>query len=414
VTPRSLHAPARLARQPILSSQSDERLVDLVRAGCDPAFEAIVARYRRPLLRYCSRLLPEERAEDAVQQAFINAYRSIKHSPAELDLRPWLYRIAHNAALDCLRDLALRYERLSEHWDGVERPDQVVERRQGVREVLAAVQRLPDRQRDAIVLRALEGRSYEEIALELGVTGGAVRQLLNRARLTLRAGAAAVTPGWLLARLPWGGEGPVTARIAELCGGVGAGAAVTKVCATALVTGAVVGGVAVLPRGRDEPSGTLPAAQTPHRSDQGAEATGIVAESGGRASETGLEDGGRHQGDGDAHSRAGHEDGERSGPSERSGRGSEGFGSVSERSRVGERSGSSDMESSDSRSSGSGSGPGSSGSDSPESGSGSSTTSGPSTSSGPESRDPGSVSSGSGSSGSEDLLHSGSESGETG
>src|SRR5215210_5614643 len=77
VTPRRLIEPARLAGTALLHTQSDERLVDLCRAGNDRAFEAIVARYRRPLLRYCRRILPAERAEDAVQQAFLNAFRAI-------------------------------------------------------------------------------------------------------------------------------------------------------------------------------------------------------------------------------------------------------------------------------------------------------------------------------------------------
>ena len=66
MAPKSLLAPARLAGRPVLRSQSDARLVDLVRAGSEPAFEAIVARYRGPLLRYCRRIVPEPRAEDVV------------------------------------------------------------------------------------------------------------------------------------------------------------------------------------------------------------------------------------------------------------------------------------------------------------------------------------------------------------
>jgi hypothetical protein len=123
-----------------------------------------------------------------------------------------------------------------------------------------AVQALPDRQRDAIVLRELEGRSYEEIALALGVTDGAVRQLLNRARNSLRAAAAAVTPMPLLTRLASSDPAePVTARVAGMVGigAAGSGALMAKVCATALVTGAVVGGVAVVPdNGRDEQRAT--------------------------------------------------------------------------------------------------------------------------------------------------------------
>jgi RNA polymerase sigma factor (sigma-70 family) len=257
MTPRSLLHPARLARKPVLSTQSDERLVDLVRAGYEPAFETIVERYRRPLTGYVRRILPAERAEDAVQQTFVNAYEAIRRDDAELKLRPWLYRIAHNTALNGLRDRGLAEQPLDERLDGVERPDQAFERRQVLAQVIAAVQDLPERQRDAIVLRELEGRSYEEISAALGVTGGAVRQLLNRARATLRAAATAATPVGLLTRLPWAVPAePVGARVADICGvgaAAGAGALAAQVCATALVTGAVVGGVAVLPSGGDDP-----------------------------------------------------------------------------------------------------------------------------------------------------------------
>src|SRR5829696_7960498 len=206
MTPKSLLHPARLARRPVLSTQSDPRLVDLVRAGYDPAFEAIVERYRRPLLRYVTRILPGGRAEDVVQLAFVNAYEAIQRDSRELDLRPWLYRIAHNAALNALRDRGSPPLQLPEDVDGVQRPDQALERSQGLRELLAAVQALPSRQRDAIVLRELEGRSYGEIAGALGVSDGAVRQLLNRARNTLRAAATAVTPVEVVARIPWDGS----------------------------------------------------------------------------------------------------------------------------------------------------------------------------------------------------------------
>ena len=256
MTPRALFHPARLARRPVLSTQSDERLVDLVRAGSDPAFEAIVERYRRALMRYVSRLLPPERAEDVVQQAFVKAYEAMHRDSAELNLRPWLYRIAHNGALNALRDRALGHAELDERIDGVERPDQVLERTASLRELVVAVQALPERQRSAILLRELEGRTYEEIATSLGVSDGAVRQLLNRARNSLRAAAAAVTPMPLVTRLASAeSTEPVTARVAELVG-VGSGALAMKVMATALVTGAVVGGAAVVPDvGREQSRG---------------------------------------------------------------------------------------------------------------------------------------------------------------
>jgi RNA polymerase sigma factor (sigma-70 family) len=262
MTPRALFHPARLARRPVLSTQSDERLVDLVRAGSDPAFEAIVERYRRALMRYVSRLLPPERAEDVVQQAFVKAYEAMHRDAADLNLRPWLYRIAHNGALNALRDRALGHAELDDRIDGVERPDQAFERATGLRELVVAVQALPERQRSAILLRELEGRRYDEIALALGVTDGAVRQLLNRARNSLRSAAAAVTPMPLLTRLAAGDSTePVTARVAELVG-AGSGALAMKLCATALVTGAVVGGAAVVPDvGREHASGPSVGAQ---------------------------------------------------------------------------------------------------------------------------------------------------------
>lgn len=243
----------------MLRGQTDERLVDLVRAGNEPAFEAIVARYRRPLLRYCSGILSEERAEDAVQQTFVKAYEAMRRDGSPLALRPWLYRIAHNTALNELRDKSLRHEPLDPQIDGVERPDQATERRQGIREVLAAVQALPSRQRDAIVLRELQGRSYAEIAGTLGVTGGAVRQLLSRARMTLRAGVTAITPFGLLVRLPFP-DRPVDGRVAELVTGAGAAAVAAKVGAAVLVTGAVAGSVAGVPdfQGAQEPQATQP------------------------------------------------------------------------------------------------------------------------------------------------------------
>ena len=254
MTPKALLHPARLARRPVLSTQTDERLVDLVRAGYGPAFEAIVERYRRPLLGYVARIVPGGRAEDVVQHAFVNAYESMLRTDSEIRLRAWLYRIAHNTALNALRDRGLTHSPLDERIDGVERPDQAFERREGFAELLAAVQALPPRQRDAIVLRELEGRSYEEISAALGVGDGAVRQLLNRARTTLRAAATAVTPVGLVTRLPWADAAsePMTARVAELVGvgAVGGGAVAAKLCATALVSAAVVGGgIAMAPSG---------------------------------------------------------------------------------------------------------------------------------------------------------------------
>jgi RNA polymerase sigma factor (sigma-70 family) len=319
MTPRALLHPARLARRPVLSTQSDERLVDLVRAGSDPAFEAIVERYRRALMRYVSRLLPPERAEDVVQQAFVKAYEAMRRDAAELNLKPWLYRIAHNGALNALRDRALVHAELDERIDGVERPEQALERTFGLRELVVAVQALPERQRNAILLRELEGRSYEEIAAELGVTDGAVRQLLNRARKSLRSAAAALTPMPLVTRLAAGeSTEPVTARVAELMG-VGGSALAMKLCATALVTTAVVGGAAIVPdAGREQSSGAPAGAEAAdgpdERSQSGTRGLGAGAANANRGSGSGEDSrGGGERGDGGGRSGPGGGDGH-SGP----------------------------------------------------------------------------------------------------
>jgi RNA polymerase sigma factor (sigma-70 family) len=306
----------------VLSTQSDERLVDLVRAGSEPAFETIVERYRRALMRYVSRLLPPERAEDVVQQAFVKAYEAMRRGGAELNLRPWLYRIAHNTALNALRDRGLRHDELDERIDGVERPDHALERMEGMRDVLVAVQALPERQRAAILLRELEGRSYEEIALALGVTDGAVRQLLNRARNSLRSAAAAVTPMALASRLASGDPAePVAARVAEIVGvgGAGGGALMAKVCATALVTGAVVGGIAVTPdSGRDERRGAGVGAEAAaeDRSEDADSGDAAPAPSGGRSAQGDRDDGpdDEHSGPGGGDDGAAQEPDDHSGP----------------------------------------------------------------------------------------------------
>ncbi|GAC1325160.1 MAG: hypothetical protein NVSMB25_23350 [Thermoleophilaceae bacterium] len=244
VTHRALIGTARHAGSALLRMQSDERLIDLTRAGNRRAFEAIVERYRGPLERHCERILPRSRAEDAVQQAFLQAYRSITAHEANLDLRPWLYRVAHNCALDALRQSGWNHEELDKRLDGVERPHQALKRADRIRGVVAAIQELPPRQREVLLAREFEGRSYGEIAVALGVSDGAVRQLLNRARNTLRVGISSLSPVGLVLRLtgvelPRGG--PIARPLAGAAAGGGGGLAkigIGMLTVGALLTGA--------------------------------------------------------------------------------------------------------------------------------------------------------------------------------
>ena len=247
MTPRHLLEPARLAGGALLKAQSDSRLVDMTRAGNDRAFEAIVGRYKGALLRYCARILPDGRADDAVQQTFVNAYGALHGDTTPLALRSWLFGIAHNVSLNILRQRGSDHEPLEAH-PGTEEPAHATfERRERLRDVLAAVAALPPGQRDAIVLRELEGRGHEEIARELGISGGAARQLISRARNGVRQAAAAILPMPLLMRLTSGtAPSPTAERVAELTA-VGGGVAVGKVVATGAIGATLLGGAVTGP-----------------------------------------------------------------------------------------------------------------------------------------------------------------------
>jgi RNA polymerase sigma factor (sigma-70 family) len=171
----------------ILDTATDERLVALARRGDERAFAAIVARYREPLRRHCRRFLNPASADDAVQQAFINAHAALVGGNPPLALKPWLYRIARNAALNLAR--APQTDPMP---DGLLEPDEledVVHRRERFGRTVAAVRALPDSQRQVIVRHAFNGENHEDIAADLGLAPGAIRQLAYRARGTLRAAA---------------------------------------------------------------------------------------------------------------------------------------------------------------------------------------------------------------------------------
>jgi RNA polymerase sigma factor (sigma-70 family) len=246
--------PARLAGSAVLALQSDERLVSLARSGHERAFEAIVDRYRRPLERYCRRILPESRTEDAVQQTFINAHAALLESAEAVQLKPWLFTIARNASLNMLRQNGWNYEQIPLDFDGVRRPDQIFEQRTQLQETVSALNDLPERQRSAMIMREFEGRSYEEIAVALDANDGAVRQLLNRARGALRTAATALLPPPIVARLVSSAP-PEGRAAAEIIGSIGA-AGIAKAGATALVAGSLVVGAvnAPLPVGNHDQS----------------------------------------------------------------------------------------------------------------------------------------------------------------
>jgi RNA polymerase sigma factor (sigma-70 family) len=232
-----------------LSVQSDERLVRLVREGHERAFEALVNRYRRPLLRYCRGLgLGEARAEDVLQLTLLNAWLALSDGTEVRELRPWLYRIAHNAAVNTRRGASERNVELSEPALVLagDAGEAQLERTIAVSDALAEVAALPARQRQAILLTAIEGKTHDEVASLLGVNQDAVRGLIYRARTTLR-GAAAVAPqpflGWASSA-----SGPAGDRLSELSAGgaVGLTGALLKGVAVAVTAAVLAGGAVVV------------------------------------------------------------------------------------------------------------------------------------------------------------------------
>ena len=97
------------------------------------------------------------------------ALPGIETGDAELHLRPWLYTIVRNAALNHLRDTGPPHEQIDENYDGVEQPPQALERREGIRELVTSMQELPETQREALVKREMEGLSHAEIGTEMGL-----------------------------------------------------------------------------------------------------------------------------------------------------------------------------------------------------------------------------------------------------
>lgn len=221
----------------MLPTQSDTRLTDLARAGSEPAFEAIVARYRRSLVRYCARVVGDADAEEATQDALMKAHAALLRGDPVRRLAPWLHVIAHNTALSYLRARSSRPQPADVDCECSATIDVSGEHREELNEVLEAVRSLPDRQRSAIVMRELEGRSYDEIAARLGSSHGAVRQLLNRARCSVRERLGALIPVEPLVR--WaltGASGAEAAGGATMSGACVLGA---KACAAALLPATV-------------------------------------------------------------------------------------------------------------------------------------------------------------------------------
>jgi RNA polymerase sigma factor (sigma-70 family) len=175
-------------RSPLLKLQGDDHLIAMARAGNPGAFEAIVDRYQGRLLGFCRQMLRStEDAEDVLQEVFVNAYRAMLADEREINLRPWLYRIARNRCLNHLRKPTADAQESMDMVPTVEAAStaEKVHNREEFRQLLTDVSKLPETQRSALLLREMDAMSYEEIAQAMETSVPSVKSLLVRARISL-------------------------------------------------------------------------------------------------------------------------------------------------------------------------------------------------------------------------------------
>ena len=174
----------------------DQQLVERVQRGDKAAFDLLVSKYQRKIFRLLSRLIrdPAE-VEDVAQEAFIKAYRALPNFRGDSAFYTWLYRIAINTAKNHLVSQGRRAPTTTEadieeaetfddgdHLRDLNTPDSMLLTKQVGEAVNRAIDQLPEDLRTAIVLREIEGLSYEEIAESMNCPIGTVRSRIFRAR----------------------------------------------------------------------------------------------------------------------------------------------------------------------------------------------------------------------------------------
>lgn len=166
---------------------SDDRLTRRAVSGDEHAFAAIFSRYHQPLYRFCLTIVgnPED-AQDALQNTMAKVLRALPGEERQIELKPWLYRIAHNESIDLLRrrreTRQLDAEQIAPGYGLAE--DAAT--RERLRQLIADLSELPERQREVLVLRELSGLDFEEIGTAVGASAAVARQTLYEARQNLR------------------------------------------------------------------------------------------------------------------------------------------------------------------------------------------------------------------------------------
>ena len=178
---------------------SERALVQQAKAGDRDAFAVLVTAYESKIYNLALRYLGNrEDAMDASQEVFLRVFRFLPGFQEESGFSTWIYRIGVNVCKDMLTKRSRRNEQSIEIGDEEEEsrtaeiadqrydPEQMMENRE-LKAVLAdAISELPEQQREMIVLRDIQGLSYEEIATVLSLEAGTVKSRLSRARENLR------------------------------------------------------------------------------------------------------------------------------------------------------------------------------------------------------------------------------------
>jgi RNA polymerase sigma factor (sigma-70 family) len=171
----------------LLGMLPDDRLARRAVDGDERAFAAIFRRYHQSLYRFCLAIVGDPQdAQDALQNTMVKVLRALPGEERRIELKPWLYRIAHNESIDLLRRRRETREldaELPSRGPGLAEEAAVRER---LRRLFADLEELPERQRETLVLRELAGLDFAEIGTALGTTAAVARQTVYEARLSLR------------------------------------------------------------------------------------------------------------------------------------------------------------------------------------------------------------------------------------
>jgi RNA polymerase sigma factor (sigma-70 family) len=166
---------------------SDERLTRRAVGGDERAFAAIFRRYHQSLYRFCLAIVGNsEDAQDALQNTMMKVLRALPGEERKIELKPWLYRIAHNESIDLLRRRRETRELDAEAPAPGYGLAEDAATRERLRRLLADLRELPERQREVLVMRELAGLDFEEIGTALDTSGAVARQTLYEARQSLR------------------------------------------------------------------------------------------------------------------------------------------------------------------------------------------------------------------------------------